>query len=84
VRGGGCLHRGAAESAVQAAINFSRCATRGILLVRSGTLETTMSQYLVQRILASPVIEVRYRCEIMAAHGGGHLESLELADRDTG
>jgi thioredoxin reductase (NADPH) len=65
-------------------MNFSRCAKGVVLLVRSGTLETTMSQYLVRRILTSPVIEVRYRCEIMAAHGGGHLEPLELADRDTG
>ena len=75
---------GAANSAGQAAINFSRFAKRVILLVRSGTLETTMSQYLVQRILASPVIEVRYRSEVVAARGDGHLEFLELADRDTG
>lgn len=75
---------GAANSAGQAAINFSRFAKRVVLLVRSGTLETTMSQYLVQRILASPVIEVRYRSEVVAARGDGHLESLELADRDTG
>ncbi|MBG6218389.1 thioredoxin reductase (NADPH) [Arthrobacter sp. CAN_A6] len=75
---------GAANSAGQAAINFSRFAKRVILLVRSGTLETTMSQYLVQRILASPVIEVRYRSEVVAARGDGHLEFLDLADRDTG
>lgn len=75
---------GAANSAGQAAINFSRFAKRVILLVRSGTLETTMSQYLVQRILATPVIEVRYRSEVVAARGDGHLEFLELADRDTG
>jgi thioredoxin reductase (NADPH) len=75
---------GAANSAGQAAINFSRFARRVILLVRSGTLETTMSQYLVQRILASPVIEVRYRSEVVAARGDGHLEFLELANRDRG
>ncbi|MBM7781216.1 FAD-dependent oxidoreductase [Arthrobacter tumbae] len=75
---------GAANSAGQAALNFSRFAKRVILLVRSGTLESTMSQYLVQRILASPVIEVRYRSEVVAARGDGHFEFLELVDRDTG
>ncbi|MGZ4438653.1 MAG: FAD-dependent oxidoreductase [Nocardioides sp.] len=75
---------GAANSAGQAALNLSRFAKRVVLVVRSGTLAATMSRYLVERILASPAVEVRYRTEVVAARGDGHLEALTLADRDTG
>jgi hypothetical protein len=43
-----------------------------------------MSQYLVARITATPNIEVRYRSEVVGAAGDGHLESLSLADRQSG
>ena len=43
-----------------------------------------MSQYLVERITAAPNIEVRYRSEVVAGRGDGHLEELTLADRDSG
>ena len=75
---------GAANSAGQAALSLSRFAKRVVLVVRAGTLDATMSQYLVQRITSSPTIEVRYRSEVVAARGDGHLEALTLADRDSG
>jgi thioredoxin reductase (NADPH) len=75
---------GAANSAGQAALNLSRYAKRVVLLVRSGSLETSMSQYLVERITSVPNLELRTRCEVAAAHGDGHLEALTLVDRDTG
>ena len=43
-----------------------------------------MSQYLVDRILATPNVEVRLHTEVAAATGGGHLEGLTLVDRETG
>ena len=43
-----------------------------------------MSQYLVDRILHAPNIEVRFRTEVVGADGDGHLETLTLADRATG
>ena len=43
-----------------------------------------MSSYLVERITASPDIEVRLRSEVAACAGDGHLETLTLVDRDTG
>ena len=73
---------GAANSAGQAALNLARYAKRVVLVVRAGTLEDTMSRYLVDRIAAAPNIEVRYRSEVVAARGDGHLEALTLADRD--
>ncbi|GAA2173919.1 hypothetical protein GCM10009784_10140 [Arthrobacter parietis] len=75
---------GAANSAGQAALNLARFAKRVVLVVRSGTLEATMSSYLIQRITSSPTIEVRYRSEVRAVRGDGHLKFLEITDRDTG
>jgi thioredoxin reductase (NADPH) len=75
---------GAANSAGQAALNLARYAKRVVMLVRGASLELTMSQYLVARILACTNIEVRLRCEVVSARGDGHLESLTLRDRATG
>ena len=75
---------GAANSAGQAALNLSRFAKRVVLLVRSASLEATMSQYLVARIRSVPTIEVRVRTQVAAASGDGHLETLTLLDRDSG
>jgi len=75
---------GAANSAGQAALNLSRFAKRVVLVVRGGDLGASMSSYLVDRIEASPSIEVRLRSQVVAARGDGHLESLTLADRDSG
>ena len=74
---------GAANSAGQAALSLSRFAKRVVLVVRAATL-STMSQYLVERIAATPSIEVRHRCEVVAVRGHGHLEALTLADRGSG
>jgi thioredoxin reductase (NADPH) len=75
---------GAANSAGQAALNLARYAKRVVLVVRAGRLTDTMSQYLVERIASAPNIEVRYRSEVSACHGDGHLEALTLTDRDSG
>jgi thioredoxin reductase (NADPH) len=75
---------GAANSAGQAALNIARFAKRVTLVVRGESLEASMSQYLVERIVASDVIEVRTRTQVVAAAGDGHLESLTLSDRSDG
>jgi thioredoxin reductase (NADPH) len=75
---------GAANSAGQAALNLSRFARRVVLVVRAATLTKTMSQYLIERIGSAPNIEVRYRSEVVAARGDGHLEVLTLANADSG
>ena len=75
---------GAANSAGQAALNLARYAKRVVLLVRRDSLAETMSSYLVDRIEASPNIEVRCGTQVVGARGDGHLESLTLLDRDSG
>ena len=75
---------GAANSAGQAALNFARYARRVLLLVRGGSLEDSMSLYLVARVQATANIEVRLRSEVAGVRGDGHLEAVTLADRDSG
>jgi thioredoxin reductase (NADPH) len=75
---------GGANSAGQAALNLSRFAKRVVLVVRAATLADTMSRYLAERITSTSNIEVRYRSEVVAGQGSGHLEKLTLALRDSG
>ena len=75
---------GAANSAGQAVLNFSRHAKRVVMVVRGPRLEDHMSQYLVARIRAAENVEVLLRTEVVAARGEGHLEAITLADRETG
>ena len=75
---------GAANSAGQAALNLARYAARVVLLVRGESLSATMSRYLVERITASPNIDVRCRTQVVAAHGDGHLERLTLSESVSG
>jgi thioredoxin reductase (NADPH) len=75
---------GAANSAGQAALYLSSFAKRVVLVVRAATLMETMSQYLVERITSAPNVVVRYRTEVVAGGGDGHLETLTLANTDSG
>ncbi|HSE56225.1 MAG TPA: FAD-dependent oxidoreductase [Nocardioidaceae bacterium] len=75
---------GGANSAGQAALNFARYAKRVVLVVRGATLEASMSQYLVSRVLTSTNIDVRLQTEVVGARGDGHLEAVTLADRGAG
>jgi len=75
---------GAANSAGQAVLNFSRHAKRVVMVVRGPRLEDHMSQYLVARIRAAENVEVLLRTEVAAARGEGHLEAITLVDRETG
>ena len=75
---------GAANSAGQAVLNLARHARRWCMLVRSDSLEKSMSMYLVERIRAAENVEVRLQTEVVGGAGDGHLESITLADRAAG
>jgi hypothetical protein len=54
---------------------------------RRGTtavLAESMSDYLIREIGATPNVQVRYRTEVADAPGADRLESLVLADADSG
>ena len=73
---------GAANSAGQAALNFSRHAKRVVMLVRGASLEASMSRYLVERIEATANVEVRCGTQVLDASGRDHLECLTLRTDD--
>jgi len=73
---------GAANSAGQAALNFSRHAKRVVMLVRAPSLEASMSRYLIERIEATENVEVRCGTEVVSASGRDHLECLTIRTDD--
>jgi thioredoxin reductase (NADPH) len=75
---------GAGNSAGQAALFLSRTADRVHLLVRGGDLNATMSDYLVQRIMASRTITLHLETEIVALSGDDRLREVTWFSKGTG
>jgi thioredoxin reductase (NADPH) len=75
---------GGANSAGQAAVYLSRGCKSVNVLVRGQSLTSSMSHYLVEQVQAIPSIHVHTCTEVVAAHGGDHLEQLTLRDSNTG
>jgi thioredoxin reductase (NADPH) len=73
---------GAANSAGQAAVFFSRFAGQVTMLVRGPSLEKSMSHYLIEQIAALPNVEVRTGAQAVGAEGDEHLSSLLIRDAD--
>ena len=71
---------GGANSAGQAAMHLSRYASRVTMLVRGGSLASSMSDYLIQEIDAAQNIDVRYHTQVVDGGGEGRLEHLVLED----
>lgn len=69
---------GGANSAGQAAMHFSRYASKVRMLVRGESLTKSMSKYLIDQIGATPNIVVETRSELAALAGDGHLECLTI------
>ena len=75
---------GGGNSAGQAAVFLSQNAPKVHMLVRSGELKSTMSRYLIQRIVENPRIELHFRTEITALAGNAHLERVTWHDNQAG
>jgi thioredoxin reductase (NADPH) len=69
---------GGANSAGQAAMNFSRIARRVIMLVRGGSLAESMSRYLIDEIEKTPNITVETNSSVTEAHGATRLEAISV------
>ncbi|GAC1364057.1 MAG: FAD-dependent oxidoreductase [Acidobacteriaceae bacterium] len=67
---------GGANSAGQAALHFSRYATKVRMLVRADSLTKSMSKYLVDQIEATSNIVVETRTELAGLSGDGRLECV--------
>jgi thioredoxin reductase (NADPH) len=75
---------GGANSAGQAALHLAKYAAQVTLLVRGGSLEDGMSDYLITQITATPNIAVRLRTRVVNGGGAERLEHLTLEDGQTG
>ena len=75
---------GAGNSAGQAAIHLSAYAASVTIVTIDQRLGEFMSDYLVQKIEATPNITVVLDTEVVEGHGRQRLEGLTLRDRHTG
>ena len=71
---------GGGNSAGQAAMHFASTAKRISMVVREDSLTQTLSQYLIDRIQATPNVDVLSRTEVTALHGEHALDGITLVD----
>jgi thioredoxin reductase (NADPH) len=77
---------GGGNSAGQAAVYLSAHARKVYLAVRSSGLDASMSRYLIDRIKATPNIELRVHTDVTGLLGAadGTLTSVDMNSRETG
>jgi thioredoxin reductase (NADPH) len=75
---------GGANSAGQAALFLASKGSIVRLIVRGDDLSKKMSRYLVDRVVAHPLIEVYLSSEVVGLTGGDRLEAVTVEDRSTG
>jgi thioredoxin reductase (NADPH) len=75
---------GGGNSAGQAAVFLAQTTKHVNVLVRSASLATSMSRYLIRRIEESPNVTVRPYTEIVTLEGNHHLESVRWRNSQTG
>ena len=75
---------GGGNSAAQAAVHLSRWAQHVTLVVRSGSVAESMSDYLVREIQSSPTVDIRYNAAVVDADGDDYLGGVVVEDLVTG
>jgi thioredoxin reductase (NADPH) len=75
---------GGANSAGQAAMNFSKYARSVVMLVRGNSLAASMSKYLIDQIKETPNIQVQFRSTVGEVHGELRLEAISIHCGDSG
>jgi thioredoxin reductase (NADPH) len=75
---------GAGNSAGQAALFFSTHARSVTILCRGGSLDRSMSRYLIDQLALRPNIRTRTRTGVVAAHGEASLEAIDVRNAATG
>lgn len=69
---------GGANSAGQAAMNFSRYVRRVVMLVRGNSLASSMSRYLINEIEKTPNIQVELNSSVAEVHGENRLDAISI------
>ncbi|MCA6126033.1 FAD-dependent oxidoreductase [Bradyrhizobium sp. WSM 1704] len=72
---------GGGNSAGQAAVFLSAHARKVIMMIRGGGLGASMSRYLIERIEATPNIELMFNTEVVGLEGGETLERVRWKSR---
>lgn len=75
---------GGGNSAGQAASHLAKFAREVTVLVRSDSLASSMSQYLITSLDNTPNIDVRYGVEVVDGGGADHLDHVVVSDRNSG
>jgi thioredoxin reductase (NADPH) len=75
---------GGGNSAGQAAVHLAKQAASVSLLIRGGSLSSSMSDYLINELEATERIHIRPHTEVVDGGGDGQLERLVLRDRRAG
>jgi thioredoxin reductase (NADPH) len=75
---------GGGNSAGQAAVFLAQNTAGVTMFVRSSSLVTTMSRYLIQRIEENPLIQLHYSSELTSLDGAEHLDRVTWTDKTTG
>ena len=75
---------GGGNSAGQAAAHLAAGGAHVTIVIRAASLATSMSDYLLREVAASPDIEVRCNAEIVDAGGGDRLRELTIRDKVNG
>jgi thioredoxin reductase (NADPH) len=74
---------GGGNSAGQAVVRFSRYAAHVTLLVRGGSLEASMSQYLISQLKDLRNVEVLTNTEVIGLESDDHLRALMISSGGT-
>ena len=74
---------GGANSAGQAAMNFSKYAEKVVMLVRGDGLASTMSQYLIDQVQQQANIQIWTHASVAEVHGNTRLEEISVLCTDT-
>ena len=75
---------GGGNSAAQAVVHLAQFARGVTLIVRGGSLERTMSDYLVQQIRSTPNVQVKLGAEVVGGDGDERMATLQVRDRTSG
>lgn len=75
---------GGGNSAGQAALNLSQLARSVAVVVRADSLGKGMSHYLVERLEATPNVDVYLSSEVTLAEGEDQLERISIHERTSG
>jgi thioredoxin reductase (NADPH) len=75
---------GGANSAGQGAMFLSRFASEVTVLIRGDSLQTSMSQYLIDQIDGTENISLMVNTEVTAVDGTDHLEAISIKNSKSG